>query len=129
MGDFVVPVWHVAVGMAVDTDKIYERFRKLLANAPMPHAELAKALGVSASTVSRWAQGKTQPSPTQMKEAVSAIMQRLDQTRQMAEETGEILGEVERAVELHLKYRESQDRKTLKEWRSTTERLEELIST
>jgi len=74
-----IPAWWLVVGgdAARRAEEIFERS---MADLPVSHAAFAERLGVSASTVTRWSNGKVTPEPSVMLRAVAEAKREL-QTR------------------------------------------------
>lgn len=71
-----IPRWWLAA-YASDIPRVYEVFQDLLGGLSLSLSDLAKDIGVDQSTVSRWALGRTQPTPAQMKKLLAAVRLRI----------------------------------------------------
>ena len=66
-------------------------FKDLLSDLPMPQDQLAAALQVDQSTVSRWVSGKSLPSTEQMREMVRLVQAHIAEIQGRMDRTNEFL--------------------------------------
>ena len=80
MAERRVPAWFTAVGNTTAAESLYELFREVVLNLPMSSTELAREIGVSQPTVSRWAHDTAHPSLDEMALTLEIITRRLRET-------------------------------------------------
>ncbi len=81
-----IPKWWLAA-YAPDIPRAYESFQTSLARFSLSLTDLAEDIGVDQSTVSRWAVGRTRPTPEQMKALLTALQARIKVMATVAERT------------------------------------------
>lgn len=125
-----VPKIELAIGLTVSAEPLYERVRAVLKVAPMTNTELGKELGVSQSTVSRWANGDTRPTLEQAVEVLEVIEGRLDEIRSRLDRAREAVELGREVVEAwDAVYDGSLKQEDLDHYREIRERAESVIGT
>ena len=84
---------------APDIPKAYEVFRVFLASLSLSLTDLAKDIGVDQSTVSRWAVGRSRPTPEQMKALLAALQSRIEGIAAAAERATQATEALHRVVQ------------------------------
>ena|SRR5438552_3675881 len=82
-----IPRWWLAA-YAPDVPRAYAMFQEFLAGLSLSLTGLAKDIGVDQSTVSRWAVGRSHPTPEQMKALLGAVQSRISAIVAAAERAG-----------------------------------------
>jgi transcriptional regulator with XRE-family HTH domain len=84
------PWWVVSV-KPEDHSGLRRMFKALLSDLPMSQDQLAAALQVDQSTVSRWVSGKSLPSTNQMREMVRFVQAHIGEIQKRMERTNDVL--------------------------------------
>ncbi len=103
----IIPTWW-RTDYAPDVPRAYDVFRAFLSSLRLSLTDLANDIGVSQSTVSRWAVGRSDPTPQQMEALIAALRSRIERIGAAAERasrTTEGLDGVVKAFEAYLKPR------------------------
>ncbi len=108
----VLPRWVLALDLQNEPGEVYGVFREVLEVLPMSRTELARQLGVSQPTISRWASGTATPSLEDMARVVRIVGARTREILECAERSERILSLVQEADDLTKKRDSSVDRKT-----------------
>ena len=85
-----IPWWVVWLGPG-EGDAMRQVVRELLSDLPLSQQELAAEIGVDASTVSRWAAGRTVPSVSELRAVHQVLESRLARLRARVEWGGQLL--------------------------------------
>jgi transcriptional regulator with XRE-family HTH domain len=88
------PWWIVWVNPE-DHGGLRRMFKALLSDLPMSQDQLAAALQVDQSTVSRWVSGKSLPSTKQMREMVRLVQAHIAEIQERMERTTRFLDAIE----------------------------------
>jgi transcriptional regulator with XRE-family HTH domain len=108
----VIPAWFLALDMRNDTPEVYGAFRAVLDMLPISMTELARRLGVTQPTVSRWASGAATPSLEDMVRVIETVAEHTAELQERVSRSQHILALVEKADELHRKRNEAKSIKT-----------------
>src|SRR5947209_7304515 len=91
--------WWVVWVRPEDQGGLRRMFKDLLSDLPMSQEQLATALQVDQSTVSRWVSGKSLPSTKQMREMVRLVQAHIADIQGRMERTTRFLDAVEAAFD------------------------------
>lgn len=77
---------------------VLKKFRELLRDMPLTHAELADRIGVDVSTVNRWSSESTKPSLSKMESSVEKVLDHLEDLGRDAQQVQSAVSLVQEAV-------------------------------
>lgn len=123
-----IPKWWIAT-YAADIARAYDVFRAFLADLGLSLTDLARDIGVDQSTVSRWAVGRSHPTPDQMKRLLVALQSRIKSIAAATERVTRVaegLHGVVQAFEASLKQSDAGDAPT-QGFRGAAQRLHEAL--